>query len=275
MKVYKSLVSKYFSEKTTLESFLTKLTKLNASEQNEVATKGGVWIQKNGRGKILRIRSLHQTISPEDLVQVNFDPRVLSIPEVSFLECVHGDDNYSIWIKPAGVVAQGSQASDHASVLRYVEKYRRSEVYLIHRIDRETQGLMIVGHHSKAAALLSELFTKNKIKKVYEAIVLGEMKIGHQQTINAALDDMEAITHFTVIDSKDNQTLVKVQIQTGRLHQIRRHMDLIGHPIIGDPKYGKGNKNRNGLKLIASSLEFLDPWSKKSVTYTHPTSLHL
>lgn len=275
MKIYKSEVKKHFSQRTTLGEFLMKLTPLSPAQQGEVATKGGVWIQRKGKGKILRIRSLKEIILPEDMITVYFDPKVLKLPEVKDLKAVYEDSNYGVWIKPPGVVPQGSQASDHASVLRYVEKVKNKEVFLIHRLDRETLGLMIVAYHSKAAGLLSDIFQKNIIQKTYEAIVLGEMEKGSKGTITASLDDKEAITHYEVVDAGDNQSLLKVTIETGRLHQIRRHMDFIGHPIMGDPKYGKGNKNREGLKLIAASLSFTDPWLNEVKHFHLPDHLSL
>jgi tRNA pseudouridine32 synthase / 23S rRNA pseudouridine746 synthase len=263
MKIYKSEVKKHFSQRTTLGEFLMKLTPLTPGQLGEVALKGGVWIQRKGKGKILRIRTLKESVDPLDIITVNYDPKVLKLPEVNDLEAIYEDQNYGVWIKPPGVVPQGSQASDHASVLRYVEKVKNKEVYLVHRLDRETLGLMIVAYNSRAAGLLSDLFQKNKIEKVYEAVVVGEMRPGLKNTIKASLDDKEAITHYEVVATKNNLSLLKVTIETGRLHQIRRHLDFIGHPIMGDPKYGKGNKNKEGLKLVAASLTFTDPWLNK------------
>ena len=275
MRTYKTKVKKYFPERTTLGEVLLKMTNLPPKELGEAASKGAVWIQRSGKGKILRIRVLKESVSPEDVIQLNYDPKVLKLPEVTHLDCLYEDSNYGIWIKPPGVVPQGSASSDHASLLRYVEKHRGKEVFLVHRLDRETEGLMIVAYNSKAAAYFSELFQKNKIQKEYQAIVLGEIEKGHKQTIAASLDDKEAITHIEVLGNNNNQSLLRVAIDTGRLHQIRRHLDFIGHPIMGDPKYGRGNKNKEGLKLVASSLTFHDPWLKKLQTFTLPNSLSL
>lgn len=261
MKTFKSQVNKFFPERCTLGEYLMKLTKMDQTILAEAASKGAVWIQRKSKGKIFRIRNLNETISPEDQVSFFYDPHVLKLPDVTHLDSVYEDENYGVWFKPQGVVSQGSQTSDHASVLRFVEKLRSKEVFLVHRLDRETAGLMIVAYHSKAAGLLSELFLKNKIKKEYEAVVLGEMETGHKETIRASLDDKEAITHIEVIANRNNRSLLKVTIETGRLHQIRRHLDFIGHPVMGDPKYGKGNKNREGLLLLARTLKFSDPWS--------------
>ncbi len=259
----------------TLGEFLMKLTPLTPSELGDVASKGGVWIQKKGKGKILRIRILKESLSPDDVVSVFFDPKVLALPPLTSLDSLYEDSNYGVWIKPAGAVPQGSQASDHVSVLRFVELRRGKEVFLVHRLDRETEGLMLVAYHSQAAGKLSDLFQKNKIHKSYEAIVLGQLPPGHKETIRASLDDKEAVTHLEVIASGGNQSHLKLTLETGRLHQIRRHLDFIGHPIMGDPKYGKGNKNKKGLQLIAKSLAFRDPWTGKEVEFFHPGELIL
>ncbi len=252
-----------------------KLTPLTPSQLGDVASKGGVWIQKKGKGRILRIRMLKERIAPLDVVTVFYDPKVLALPDLASLEALYQDANYGVWIKPAGAVPQGSQASDHASVLRYVELHCQKEVFLVHRLDRETEGLMIVAYHTRAAALLSDLFQKNIIHKSYEAIVLGELPNGFKQTITASLDDKEAVTHLQVLSSGGNRSHLNLTIETGRLHQIRRHLDFIGHPVMGDPKYGRGNKNKEGLKLIAKSLAFADPWTHKLVEFHLPTRLNL
>lgn len=275
MKVYKSQVKKHFSQRTTLGEFLMKLTPLTPVQLGDAANKGAVWIQRKSKGKVLRIRTLKETIDPEDTVQIFYDPKVLKLPEASDIEAVFENENYGVWIKPPGVVPQGSQSSDHASLLRYVEKIRGKEVYLVHRLDRETEGLMIVAYTSKAAAYFSDLFQKNLIHKEYEAIVLGELPQGHKQTISASLDDKEAISHIESMKCQNGKSLLRVRIETGRLHQIRRHLDFIGHPIMGDPKYGKGNKNREGLKLRASVLAFQDPWDKVQRVFKLPDQLSL
>lgn len=275
MRTYKSSVKKHFPQATTLGEFLLKLTSLEIEVLTDAARKGAVWIQRGGKGKTLKIRSMSEKVLGDDLIQLFYEPHVLKLPKVTHAECVYEDKNYGVWIKEAGVVPQGTQTGDHASLIRYVERHRKADAYLVHRLDRETHGLMLLGYNSKAAAYLSDLFQKNEIKKEYMAIVLGEMKVGHKQTITASLDDKEAITHFEVVDSKDNKSLVRVSIETGRLHQIRRHMDSIGHPVMGDPKYGRGNKNREGLKLVASSLSFFDPWASKTQSFSLPPVLSL
>ncbi len=260
MRVYKSEVQRLFPTGATLGELLGKLSGLPEAAVAEAARKGSVWLQRAGRGKILRCRSTEEPLSPRDVVQFFYDPRVLKLPELEDAECVYENKNYGVWIKAPGVVPQGTQTGDHASLLRCVELKTGHEVFLVHRLDRETTGLMLIAYTSRAAALLGELFQKNLIKKEYLAVVRGSLPKGHTETIRASLDQKEATTHVEVLETARDTSLLRVHIETGRLHQIRRHLDFIGHPVLGDPKYGKGNKNRSGLQLYAVSLGFVDPW---------------
>jgi tRNA pseudouridine32 synthase/23S rRNA pseudouridine746 synthase len=265
MRTFHILVSKHFTIKTKLGEVLQKSTSMNLDVLADAAAKGAVWLQKGGKGKILRIRSLDLQVSPEDKLVMYYDSRILIFPELTDAKCLLETSHYGIWLKPAGVLPQGTQVSDHTSLLRYVEKFKQKEAYLIHRLDRETEGLMIIGYTAEGAAKLSDLFQNNKVYKTYQAIVKGEIEIGHKQTVNEPLDGKVAITHFEALANGNGCSLLLVKIETGRLHQIRRHLEFIGNPIMGDPKYGRGNKNKDGLKLLAKSLSFLDPWTKKSV----------
>jgi tRNA pseudouridine32 synthase/23S rRNA pseudouridine746 synthase len=269
MKVYKLNVR----ESGTLSALLSASSRLPPEKIAEACTKGAVWLQKKGKGKILRERNPSFALSSGDIATLYLDPRVLSLPELTSAEVLEEFRHYGVWIKKAGVVTQGTQAGDHTSLLRYVEKIKKQETFLVHRLDRETEGLTLIGYTSEGAAKLSALFQENKIKKTYEAVVLGTMTPGRKETITASLDDKEAVTHFEVLDSTESASLLRVEIETGRLHQIRRHLDHIGHPVMGDPKYGKGNKNRKGLQLLASSLSFTDPWDKKLKTWAIPHHL--
>jgi tRNA pseudouridine32 synthase/23S rRNA pseudouridine746 synthase len=144
------------------------------------------------------------------------------------------------------------------------------EFFLIHRLDREAEGLMLIAHAKDAAARLSELFQKNLIIKKYRVEVLGNLgERSCKGIIDLPLDGKTALTEFEVesYNKDSNTSMVDITIKTGRLHQIRRHLEMIGFPVIGDPKYGKGNKNSEGMKLVAYSLRFRCPISNREVEY--------
>jgi tRNA pseudouridine32 synthase / 23S rRNA pseudouridine746 synthase len=261
MRSYRASVGKFSSTPLSLLEVLTQMAKLEREVLAAAAEKGAVWLQRKGKGKILRSRNLREILSPEDVVYFYYDRRILELPSLKHADCIYEDRHYGVWVKPAGVLPQGTQAGDHTSLLRYVEALKKKQLYLIHRLDRETEGLMLIGYSSEAAAKLTRLFTTHQIKKTYQALVLGEMQPGARDTIRQPLDGKEAITHFQCLAVKPGSSLLEVELETGRLHQIRRHMHQIGHPLIGDPRYGSGNKNREGLQLKGVRLEFQDPWS--------------
>lgn len=207
-----------------------------------------------------------------DRIEFYYDEKLLAIkpPQARLIE---DRREYSAWHKPAGLMAQGTTFGDHCSLIRQVELFfgNRRDVFLVHRIDREASGLMLVAHTKDAAGRLSELFRNNLIVKRYRVEVMGDigMRSG-KGIIDLALDGKSALTEYEVLshDPSSNISNLDVTISTGRLHQIRRHLEMIGFPVIGDPKYGKGNKNSGGMRLIAYSLKFRCPFRNEDVQWT-------
>ena len=145
---------------------------------------------------------------------------------------------------------------------------------IVHRLDKDTSGIIIVAKNDKAHINLSEQIKDHKVKKTYIALVRGIVK-ENEATINMPIGrsekdrkkmavtkkGKEAITHFKVLQRYDNYTLLQVNIETGRTHQIRVHLSQIGYPIVGDEVYsnGKNEWNVKGQCLHAKSLEFTHP----------------
>jgi tRNA pseudouridine32 synthase/23S rRNA pseudouridine746 synthase len=129
---------------------------------------------------------------------------------------------------------------------------------------------MVLAHSKDAASKLSGLFQKNLVIKRYRVEVLGNLgERGLHGTIELPLDGKASFTEYdvTAYNAAANTSIVDVIIKTGRLHQIRRHFDMIGFPVLGDPKYGTGNKNTEGMKLSAVSVRFSCPFLKQEVEY--------
>ncbi len=236
----------------------------------EALTKGAVWLTRRNRKN--RIRTGSVLLKPGDFLELNYDPRVLSlVPPQPLLVADRRD--YTVWFKPAGLLAQGSLFGDHCSLLRLAELHFKDkrQVFLVHRLDREAAGLMLIAHSGKAAAKLSELFRDNKVVKEYRVEVLGNLLAkGKSGRIDLPLDGKQTVTEYIVeaYDKAANVSTVTVSIQTGRTHQIRRHFEMIGHPVMGDPKYGKGNKNWEGMKLTATSLKFHCPFTHRDMQFS-------
>lgn len=255
--------------------FLARLTGLSKSRIKDAMSKGAVWLKKTN-GRRHRLRRASTAVKPGDSLSINYDDRLLAMSPRR-PDLISDQHRYSVWYKPAGLMTQGTVFGDHCSLLRLVELFfrPRREVFPIHRIDREAAGIVLIAHDKKAAAALSGLFVSQKVIKRYRARVLGDLaSAGPRGIIDRPVDGKPAVTEYTITgyNPTSNSTAVDIIIQTGRKHQIRRHFEAIGFPVIGDPRYGKDNKNRSGLKLMATELAFRCPFSEKSLVFKSPHS---
>ncbi len=271
------------TEKKAAVDYLSEVSGLSKALIKKLMVQGAVWQTKGNQKKRLRIRRAQLELFPDDLVELYYDEKISSTTwpcePYPFFEC----DDYGVWFKPSGVLSQGTNFGDHLSIERYVEKYlekqpkSKKKSFLLHRLDREAEGLMIFAYNHKSAKVFYDYFQKNLIKKTYRIEVLGDFLSEQPESgsIQFDLDGKKALTHFRVL--KTNQclddlhhsmatttTTIEVEIATGRLHQIRRHFHLLDFPLMGDPLYGKLNKNSEGLKLIAHRLEFKDPFAQQN-----------
>jgi len=230
----------------------------------DAMNKGAVWLSRRGRGGRERLRRATATLRPGDSIALYYDAAVLAQRPPS-ADCVLDREAYSVWDKPAGLLTQGTRYGDHCALLRQVERSGASgrEVYLIHRLDREARGLVLIAHQRAAAAALSKQWQARSVEKHYWVQVLGALgeRLGEAGEINLSLDGKPATTAYRSLgyDAAANVTTVDVTMRTGRRHQIRRHFAGVGFPVMGDPRYGRGNKNREGLRLIATALRFRCP----------------
>jgi len=259
-------------ESITLLDFLDEVTSLSKSQIKKHAANGGVWIKKKGVGPLNRIRRVKTNLTSEDHIECHYDP---NLPEVdmSLVQEIYKTKGWGVWYKPAGVLSQGTKFGDQASILRHVEK-NVPNAYLIQRLDRETSGLMIIAYTDKVARIFTNAMKNRLIRKFYQAEVLGTLR-QERGEIAFDLDGKSAKTLYQVHEEFEQSTLLEIEIITGRFHQIRKHFEKIKHPVIGDPKYGRHNKNDDGLKLVAHKLELKDPITKKDHLFTLPEELRL
>ena len=196
------------------------------------------------------------------------------------------EDNHLIVVeKKANILSQGDITNDKdllTMVKEYVkEKYHKpGNVYigLVHRLDRPVGGIMVFAKTSKAASRLSEQIRNKEFKKTYLAIVDGIIekdkgtykdklkKLSNGNTI-VAKDGKESVLEYEVIkrNKEKNKTLVKINLKTGRHHQIRVQFATRNHPLAGDQRYGKADKTQ--IALYAYKLEFLHPTTKEKLSF--------
>jgi 23S rRNA pseudouridine955/2504/2580 synthase len=190
--------------------------------------------------------------------------------EISFSSTlfIENNDNFAIINKPAGISVQSGTKSRRniLDILRFTKEFSGFTPFTVHRLDKETTGLLIVAKNRKFAQLFTSLFRIRKIHKVYLGVVMGSMdnKKGIIKDDLIYYEDnkktlIKAITHFTVLDSNNNYTVVKLSPETGRKHQLRKHLLMKGHPILGDTKYRISNKHiskNSNLMLHAYKINF-------------------
>ena len=153
---------------------------------------------------------------------------------------------------------------------------------IVHRIDKDTSGLLIVAKNDKAHRILAEELKEKKIKRKYIALVSGvinhdvgeiDAPIGRDPSDRkkmcvTSVNSKDAITHFRVLERYKNASLIECELETGRTHQIRVHMKYINHPVINDPVYGKNNHGEFGQLLHAKEITFTHPTTKKVMTFS-------
>lgn len=241
---------------------LVEITSLSKQVLKSALDKGCVWL-KSGK-KINRVRRVKKPLKVGNEVFIYYNEKILSSVPLE-PELLLDKTDYSIWFKPAGVFSHGSKWGDHCSLTRLVEKSLNRSTFLVHRLDRATSGLMIIAHTKNAARELSDLFSSRSIKKTYIAIVEGEFP-EDTITLSKKIDGKDAISHATLLNFNETRSLLRVDIETGRKHQIRKHLSSFDYPIIGDRLYGKAKKDYpENLQLQAMRLKFICPINKEKI----------
>jgi tRNA pseudouridine32 synthase/23S rRNA pseudouridine746 synthase len=230
---------------------------------------GAVWMTRGRNTR--RLRRAKRTLKIGDEIHLYYDEKILAEipPEPTLIADVGG---YSVWCKPRGLRSQGSKWGDHCTVVRWAERNLQPErsAFTVHRLDRAAEGLILVAHSKNTAAALSTLFKNREVEKRYRALVAGDFSAQPDPLrVEQAIDDKAAISEISLVNVIDDtsRSLVDVRIETGRKHQVRRHLAEMGHPIIGDRLYGTGKEDGVDLQLTAYLLAFQCPLSDKPVEY--------
>lgn len=249
--------------------FLVDNLELSKSKLKDMMNKGAVWHvdQKQQRRRLRRAMS---DIKVGDQIEVFYDDELLAIrPPLPRL--VHDEAHYSVWDKPAGLLCEGNDWGDHASLIRMVELFfkPRRDVFLVHRLDREASGLMIVAHSRKAALLLTELFERgDSITQRFRVDVQGDAP--ESGTIDMPIDGHPATTRYQKVkyEAHPDRSTLDAWKEVGPKHQIRRHLESIGYPIVGDTIYGPDNKQAEVMRLRAVEMTFECPITLKTQRFS-------
>lgn len=259
-----------------IEALVAAAPQLSKGRLKDAMNKGAVLWRRGKQNK--RLRRAQADLLPGDTLELNYDEQLLQ-RSCDAAVLIHEARGYSVWFKPAGMLSQGNEWGDHLSLLRFAELHwqGKRQVFLLHRLDREASGLVLIAHTKQAAAAFSLMLQQHKIDKEYRIEVKGQLsaQLQAKAAITLPLDDKACSTEFEVESylEASNTSMVKVKLITGRKHQIRRHFALAGHPVMGDPAYGSGNKNEQGLMLQAVKLQFTCPFRKTLMQFELPAEL--
>ena len=225
---------------------------------------GGVFVDRT------RVKVASRIVRPGQSIEVNVGG-ALDRPTTLAPAIVHTDDEIIIVDKPAGLVTAPTPESDRGDCLDQL-KTQFGEVYLVHRIDMPTSGLLVFARTRDANKLLGDAFKEHAVEREYRAVAIGKVEA---QTIDRPIDGRHAITHVTPLEHFAHATLISARLETGRTHQIRIHLAGLGHPIAGDPQHG-GETVRTflprapRLALHAATLGFVHPKTRERVRWESP-----
>lgn len=249
---------------------------------------------KNGQGQFLVDR---RPVRPTTKVLPNQPLTIKAVPEPADptvklsdepLKIVYEDSNWLVVDKPAGVTSIPGPTVDNGTILNRVTAYLVKKQapdqrpHLITRLDCYTSGLLLVAKHHVASSMISQQVQQHKMVKEYTAIVGGVLRDDHgvidqpiarrkgqvQRVI--AADGQRAVTEYWVEQRGKTWTRVRIQLRTGRTHQIRVHFAFLHHPLIGDHLYGGDTTSFDHQLLHASKLVFKDPFTLRELQFASP-----
>ena len=260
------------NEKNVLEYLITN-TKFSKNKVKSLLKHKAISI--NGKNNIKHDALLKKG----DLLEISLEKKVTKIKNI---DIVYEDENYLVVNKPNGMLTISTAKERNRTLYHNVREYiksknKRDKIFIVHRLDKETSGIVLFAKKEELKLKLQENWEKVAKVREYRAVVLGIMTKKEDKLVSylkenksnvvyasKSKDGKEAITNYQVI-KENNNSLLKILIETGRKNQIRVQLNDIGHPILGDKKYGniKGKK----LLLHALRLDIRDPLTGKIMSF--------
>lgn len=265
------------------------LTSTSRSKIQDYIDNGLILVNSKKEKASYKLRE-NDEISIDEFPSEKYDLEAEDIP----LDIIYEDDDIIVINKPKGLVVHPG-AGNYTGTMANALKFHSDSLStvsgefrpgIVHRLDKDTAGLLIVAKNDEAHAFLSSQLSDHTLGRNYYALVLGNIvenegkiiaPIGRDDKYRQKMavdlrDGKYAETKFKVVERFNNFTLVDCALKTGRTHQIRVHMNYIGHPVIGDPLYGKGNRKLydDGQLLFAYKIHFIHPKTKKEMEFSVP-----
>ena len=225
-------------------------------------------------------------LTPPDAVSANPEPE--DIP----LDILYEDDDLLVVNKPAGLVVHPGAGNPRGTLVNALLAHCKESLSgiggvkrpgIVHRIDKDTSGILVVAKNDFAHRRLSEQFAEHTIERIYQAFVWGYVQkttgvitgdIGrspaNRQKMAIVPHGKKAVTHYHTLKTYQNRSLIELNLETGRTHQIRVHMSHIGHPLLGDDLYGGKRDLIMRHALHAYKLQFIHPFTHEEIIIENP-----
>jgi len=211
-----------------LQDFLALKLSLSRRRAKALVDSKNVWVNRQ------RVWMAHHALKPGDRVQLPLEKTAER--KAPKLRALVEDDYYLFTDKPAGIVSVGEGGAEE--VLQ--AQFNNPALKAVHRLDRDTSGCLLVAKSPAAHAAAVAIFKTRSVLKLYLAIVAGRMTRA-TSTINEELEGIRAVTHLSTLRAGKDATYLRLRIETGRTHQIRKHLVTVRHPVLGDHEYGPKN----------------------------------
>ena len=204
------------------------------------------------------------------------------------LAILHEDDDVLVVLKSHGLLTVATERERETTAQAYLNVYLKAKgserVHVVHRLDRETSGVLVFAKHFEAREALKEKFAAHDIERVYVAAIEGaldppqgtfrsylrERKDLRMESVDAHPDAKFAVTHYRTVESNGRFSLLEIRLETGRKNQIRTHLAESGHPVVGDRLYGSTVNPLGRLGLHARLLGFDHPMTGKRMVFSAP-----
>jgi 23S rRNA pseudouridine1911/1915/1917 synthase len=240
------------------------------------------------------LKNKRVSVNKETVVQANYQVnkkmqiRVGTAPRAIShgIHVVYEDKNIIVINKPGGLLSVPLDTGSEANALEAIrDYYPSSRIFPVHRIDKDTSGILIFARGKTSTKLLNEMFKKHNLRRVYIAVVLGNLSSDKGTWKSKLIEGKDylvhstripdqgqlAITHFSVMKRSKKYSFLKLILQTGKKHQIRVHCREAGHPIVGDKKYGSREGSPvSRMCLHSHHIEFINPFTKKKMSFSAP-----
>lgn len=252
----------FVTKRQTLKDFIAENLKISKNRAKEIIDSKMVFV--NNR----RIWIATHSLKEGDIVEV---PKLEEKKE--FKPHIVYEDNYILVVNKPPFLLSDNSPDSLENILR--KHIKDENIKAIHRLDKETSGLILYSKNFKVYQTFVKLWENKQIKKVYLAISHNDADF-RIRMLDLPLDGREAISKVKLLRKGSGLSYFEIEIQTGRKHQIRRHLAAIGHPVVGDKVYGLKKLQYNLLKSVkrhmlhAYTLEFVHPYTRRKVVFKAP-----